>query len=54
MQSLGAPGGIEDNAAYTEYQSRALTAVEAIVGLAQILPTFHFSKVGWVVFFMLF
>ncbi|KAJ5643396.1 uncharacterized protein N7484_005903 [Penicillium longicatenatum] len=45
MQSLGAPGGIEDNAAYTEYQSRALTAVEAIVGLAQILPTFHFSKV---------
>ncbi|KAJ5541001.1 hypothetical protein N7494_006077 [Penicillium frequentans] len=45
MQTLEASGGTEDNAAYMGYQSRALTAVEAIVGLSQMLPNLHFSKV---------
>lgn len=47
MQTLEASGAIEDNAAYMGYQSRALTAVEAIVGLAQMLPNLHFSKVSY-------
>lgn len=47
MQTLEASGAIEDNAAYMGYQSRALTAVEAIVGLSQMLPNLHFSKVSY-------
>ena len=46
MQSLVTSGGTKDNAAYMGYQDRALTAVEAIVGLAQMLPDLHFSKVS--------
>lgn len=45
MQSIEVSGGTKDNVAYMGYQSRALTAIEAIVDLAQMLPNFHFSKV---------
>ncbi|KAJ5646980.1 hypothetical protein N7490_003352 [Penicillium lividum] len=45
MQTLITSGQKDDNAAYMEYQSRALTAVEAIISLAKMMPNLHFSKI---------